>query len=108
MAGLASGAGPAADEQANRWTPLVVGPIVAVYCWAAVGLVHGRWRLWRWTPAVVVVAATAGVAVQADVVAAGRAYEPERAWWPLFLCAPLVPAAATFVAELARARHTPG
>jgi hypothetical protein len=105
MAGIASGAAPAADEHANRWTPLVVGPIVAVYCWTALGALGalgGGWRLWRWTPAVVLAGAILGLVVQAGVVEAGRAYEPELIWWPLFLCAPFAPAVATIAAARRR------
>jgi len=86
---IAAGADGLVREQTNAWTPIVVGPIIVVYGCLAIGLIRGRWRVWRWMPATVLVAAVSALIVQAAIDEAGRAYEPEQIWIALFWAAPI-------------------
>jgi undecaprenyl pyrophosphate phosphatase UppP len=105
---VAWGAGIGSREEMSKWTPLVVGPIIAVYIGVVVGLVRGRWRVWRWVPAAVIVTGVVGLIIQTTVEDTARDYEPEDTRWKLFFLAPLFVAGVTLAAELItpkRERH---
>jgi hypothetical protein len=101
-------AGIGSREETSTWTPLVVGPIIAVYIGILLGLVWGRWRVWRWVPATVIVTGVVGLIIQTTVEDSARDYQPEDTWWKLFFLAPLLVAGVTLAAELItlnRERH---
>lgn len=102
MYAVADGADGSVREQLSLWTPIVLAPIIVVYGSFALGLVCGGWRLWRWIPAAVLIAAVGAVTVQASVNEAARAYEPEVLWNALFYGAPVAALVVVFAAERLR------
>lgn len=92
-------------EQFNAYTLIVVSPILVVYLMLIVGLIRGRWQVWRWLVPAILVAGVIGLSVMGTFYDAGRAYEPEPLWWVLWWGAPVTALLVVLGGELVRRRQ---